>query len=124
MTEEIGPFSRSASEAGWMFKRQKRVTRTESRCDTDHAGCIRTRKSVSCCALMLGNSTVSTYCKGQAMIALSSSEAEYYGVVSVTSRMLGICRVFSWTGDGNPRPTCGWMPRLELRLGVGEGSDE
>ena len=74
-----------------MFKRQKRVTRIESWCDTDHAGCIRTRKSVSCCALMQGGSTVSTFCKGQAVIALSSSEAEYYGlVVSTTSQMLGL----------------------------------
>ena len=38
----------------WLFKWQKRVTRIESWCDTDHAGCIRTRKSVSGCALMLG----------------------------------------------------------------------
>ena len=60
----------------WLFRWQKRVTRTESLCDTDHAGCVRTRKSVSGCALMLGNSTVCTYCKGQAVIALSSGEAE------------------------------------------------
>ena len=39
---------------------------------------------------MLGNSTVSTYCKGQAVIALSSGEAEYYGLVSATSHMLGL----------------------------------
>ena len=74
----------------WLFKWQKRVTRIESWCDTDHAGCIRTRKSVSGCALMLGNSTVSTYCKGQAVIALSSGEAEYYGLVSATSQVLGL----------------------------------
>ena len=61
----------------WLFKWQKRVTRIEAWCDTDHAGCIRTRKSVSGCALVLGNSTVSTYCKGQAVVALSSSEAEH-----------------------------------------------
>ena len=39
---------------------------------------------------MLGNSTVSTHCKGQAVIALSSGEAEYYGLVSATSQMLGL----------------------------------
>ena len=39
---------------------------------------------------MLGGSTVSTYCKGQAVIARSSSEAEYYGLVSATSQMLGL----------------------------------
>ena len=74
----------------WLFRWQKRVTRIETWCDTDHAGCIRTRKSVSGCALMLGVSTVCTYCKGQAVIALSSGEAEYYGLVSAASQMLGL----------------------------------
>ena len=74
----------------WWFRWQKRVARVESWCDTDHDGCIRTRKSVSCCALMLGSSTVCTHCKGQAVIALSSGEAEYYGLVSATSQMLGL----------------------------------
>ena len=41
----------------WLFKWQKRVTRIESWCDMDHAGCFRTRKSVPGCALMLGDST-------------------------------------------------------------------
>ena len=74
----------------WLFMWQKRVTRIESWCDTDYAGCIRTRKSVSGCSLMLGNSTACTYCKGQAVIALSSGEAEYYGLVSATSQMFGL----------------------------------
>ena len=39
---------------------------------------------------MLGGSAVSTYCKGQAVIALRSDEAEYYGLVSATSQMLGL----------------------------------
>ena len=73
-----------------MFRWQKRITRIESWCDTDHAGCIWTRKSVSGCALMLGNSTVCTYCEGQAVIALSSGEAECYGLVTATSQMLGL----------------------------------
>ena len=56
----------------WLFRWQKRVTRIESWCDTDHAGCTRTKKSVPGCALMLGSSTVCTYCKDHAVIALSS----------------------------------------------------
>ena len=72
----------------WLFKWEKRVRRVEACCDTDHAGCIRTRKSVSGCALMLGYSTVSTYCKGQAVIALRSGEAEYCGLVSAASQTL------------------------------------
>ena len=74
----------------WLFKWQKRVTRIESWCDTDHAGCIRTMKSVSGCVLMLRDSTVSTYCKGQAVIALSSGEAEHFGLVNATSQMFGL----------------------------------
>ena len=37
---------------------------------------------------MLGSSTVSTYCKGQAVIALSSGESEYCGLVSAASQTL------------------------------------
>ena len=68
----------------WLFKWQKRVTRIEFWCDTDHAVCIRTRKSVSGCALML------EHVLPQAVIALSSGEAEYYELVSATSQMLGV----------------------------------
>ena len=35
---------------------------------------------------MLGNSKVTTFCKGQAVIALSSGESEYYGLVSAASQ--------------------------------------
>ena len=74
----------------WLFRWQKRVTRIESWCDTDHAGCILTRKSFSGCARMLSGSTICTYCEGEAVIALSSSEAEYFGLVSTTSHLLGL----------------------------------
>ena len=39
---------------------------------------------------MIGNSVVCTYVKGQAVIALSSGEAEYYGLVSAASHSLGL----------------------------------
>ncbi len=38
---------------------------------------------------MLGRCTIKTYCRGQAVIALSSGEAEYYGLVSGVSNVLG-----------------------------------
>ena len=89
----------------WLFKWQKRVTRIEAWCDTDHAGFVRTRKSVSGCALMLGNSTVSTYCKGQAVIALSSREAEVLWIGGVQHRRHLAYRVSSWIGSGSSMPT-------------------
>ena len=77
--------------------------------------------SVSGWSLMLGSSTVCTYCKGQAVIALSSGEAEYYGLVSATSQMLGLQRCSPGLGMEFFKPTCGWMPQQELRLEAGEG---
>ena len=40
--------------------------------------------------MLLGRCTIHTYSKGQAVIALSSGEAEYYGLVSGVSQTLGV----------------------------------
>ena len=58
--------------------------------DTDHAGCIRTRKSTTGCVIMLGDCLLMSLCRGQALIALSSGEAEYYGLVTGISEGLGV----------------------------------
>ena len=71
------------------FKYQKSVKGFDVYVDTDHAGCIRTRKSTTGCAIMLGQSMIRSFCRGQAVVALSSGEAEYYGLVSATSEALG-----------------------------------
>ena len=57
--------------------------------DADHAGCIRSRKSTTGTALQLGKCTIRTTCQSQAVIALSSGEAEYYGLVSGLCQVLG-----------------------------------
>ena len=71
-------------------------------------------KSVSGCALMLGGGTVSTYCKGQAVIKLGSSEAVYCGLVSVTSQMLGLqsmgMEIQCPCVDGRQSWNCDWEP--------------
>ena len=112
----------------WLFKWQKRVTRIESWCDTDHAGCFRTRKSVSGFALMLGGSTVSTYCKGQAVIALSPGKAEYHGLASATSLMLGLQSIlldWGWKFDAHVwmDATAGIATRSRRGLGRVKHSD-
>ena len=68
---------------------------------------------------MLGDSKVSTYCKGQAVIALSSGEAEYCGLVSAVSQT-----IFSGIGDGSSMPTCGWTRQLVSQLEADECSDD
>jgi hypothetical protein len=74
----------------WLFPWQTQVAHLDTWCDSNHAGCLRTRKSVSGGAVMIGTATCHTYSKSQAVIALSSGEAEYYGLVSAVSASLGV----------------------------------
>jgi hypothetical protein len=57
--------------------------------DTDWAGCTRTRKSTSGGCMMIGSHIIKTWSSTQASLALSSGEAEYYGVVRATGVGLG-----------------------------------
>ena len=60
-----------------LFPNQTQFTNLELWVDADYAGCIRSRKSTTGTALQLGKCTIRTTCKSQAVIALSSGEAEY-----------------------------------------------
>ena len=57
--------------------------------DTDWAGCVRTRKSTSGGCIMMGCHLIKSWSSTQAMISLSSGEAEFYGVVKASGMALG-----------------------------------
>ena len=71
-----------------MFRRQRILTRLDVYSDSDHAGCIRTRKSTSGCVIMAGCNLLKSVCRGQAVVALSSGEAEFYALVTSASEAL------------------------------------
>ncbi len=48
--------------------------------DSDWAGCLRTRRSTSGGVMTLDHSTVGHWSRTQAVVALSSGEAEYYAL--------------------------------------------
>ncbi len=58
--------------------------------DSDFAGCRRTRKSTSGGLVMWGNHPLKSWSTTQGIIALSSGEAEYYGMVKGGSIGLGM----------------------------------
>lgn len=58
--------------------------------DTDHAGCLATRKSTSGGIIMFGEHCLKSWSSNQPVIALSSGEAEYYGMVKGASNALGL----------------------------------
>ena len=90
-----------------LFPYQHSISQLVVWTDADHAGCLRTRKSTTGYCIRLGNSTTKTSCKSQAVIALSSGEAEYYGLVSAACNALGEQSVLKdW---GIWLPIHGWM---------------
>ena len=72
------------------IKRQGHSDRIDAWVDTDYAGCKETRKSTSGGMISVGMHTIKAWSNTQAVIALSSGEAEYYGMVRGASIALGI----------------------------------
>ena len=58
--------------------------------DSDHAGCTKTRKSTSGGVAMLGSHLIKSWSSTQDIVALSSGEAEYYGIVKGAAQGFGI----------------------------------
>ena len=57
--------------------------------ETDWAGCVRTRKSTSGGCILIGSHLIKTWSSTQSSVALSSGEAEFYGVVEAAGYGLG-----------------------------------
>ena len=83
------PYLRSHPRLVHVFANQDKFTQLEVWAVADHAGCIRSRKSTTGTILRLGKNTIRNTCKSQAVIALSSGEAEYDGLVSGLCQGLG-----------------------------------
>ena len=60
---------------------------------TDYAGCKRTRKSTSGGVIRFGSHLIKSWAVAQSVIALSSGEAEYYGLVKGSSNAMGLWSV-------------------------------
>ncbi len=73
------------------YKYQEDPRRIMTYTDSDWAGCRRTRRSTMGGVAMYGTHLIRSWCKTQAIVALSSAEAELYGIVKASSETLGIC---------------------------------
>ena len=70
--------------------------------DTDWAGCPRTRKSTSGGCLMVGRHLIKAWSATQASLALSSGEAEFYGVVRGVGVGMGLQALYRDVGLALP----------------------
>ena len=72
------------------FMYQQPYKHVTVRVDTDYAGCKATRRSTNGGMIMLGSHMVKSWATTQTVVALSSGEAEYYGVAKGACEGLGV----------------------------------
>ena len=105
------------------FVFQKMPESIEAYADSDYAGCIKTRKSTSGGAIKFGAHSIKTWSSTQAVIALSSGEAEYYSLVKTASQAIGIRNMLSELGINvgiNVHTDSSTAKRIALRRGAGK----
>ena len=76
-----------------MYKRQPQklsTSKVDSYVDSDHAGCLATRRSTTGLVARLGQHVVKTASNLQSTTSLSSGESEYYGVVKGCAMALSL----------------------------------
>ena len=86
----FGRYLRGKMRVVNQFKYQKGYKIIDVWSDTDHAGCLETRKSTTGGVVMFGDHLIKHWSSTQSLISLSSGEAEYYGCVRAGSHALGI----------------------------------
>ena len=86
------------AEFGIKFEAEENLEYLDCYSDTDWGNCKRTRKSTACGVFKVGNCTLASYCRGLAMICLSSGEAEFNGGVSACSEGLFYHQLLGFLG--------------------------
>ena len=76
------------------FRPQKMYNKIRAYGDSDHAGCVRTRKSTTGMVLMAGQHLLKASSTLQTTVSLSSGESEYYAIVKVASNILGLRELY------------------------------
>ena len=87
------------------FHRQERQTRLLIESDSDHAGCLRTRRSTSSSKLFHGTHLIRSSSTTQTVLALSSGESEFYAAVKAGSVGIGAVHMMEDLGLAFSEPT-------------------
>ena len=90
----LGRYLKGRPRVVLWYKYQEDPGAIEACSDTDWAGCRRTRRSTTGGLIRRGGHLLKTWCKTQATVALSSAEAELYGLVRASAEALGTASMF------------------------------
>ena len=85
----LGRYLKGRPRVLMWYKFQDEPSCIEGHSDTDWAGCRRTRRSTTGGYINFGSHVLKMWCKTQATVALSSAEAELYGIVRASAEVLG-----------------------------------
>lgn len=88
--KRLARYVKQYPRVAFKFKFQSPPSKIRVYSDSNYAGCLKTRKSTQGGIVMLGNHCIKTYSSTQSIIAISSAEAEFYGIVKAASVGLGI----------------------------------
>ena len=109
--------------AVFKYEHQYLPTQTTVYSDSNWANCLKTRKSTQGGTIMFGSHCTKSWASTQATIALSSGEAEYYGLVKGASCGLGAVSMYRDMGISlslkmycDATAACG----ITARLGLGK----
>ena len=87
--------------------------------DSDHAGCLKTRKSTTGVFLFYGKHLIRSSSTTQGVVALSSGEAEFYAMVKGTSAGLGVEALLRDAGAPSSQPL---QVTVDATAGIGIAS--
>ena len=90
--------------------------------DSDYAGCKKTRKSTSGGVLKFGCHMIKSWSATQAVIALSSGEAEYYAMVKGASQVIGLKNMIIESGVSADRIKIALKIKTDASAAIGMGS--
>ena len=89
MLKRVARYLRYRPRMAQFFPHQSKLSPFVMWSDADHAGCVKTRKTVSGGVLMAGGCCIKSFSEGQGVVSLSSGESEYVALVSSASSLLG-----------------------------------
>ena len=87
--KRLARYLRGAPRMRLWYKRQKEQIVVTAVVDADYGGCVETRRSTSGGVLKIGHHCVKSWSVTQAAVALSTGEAELYGVVKGAGVLMG-----------------------------------
>jgi len=90
LVKRIGRYLKGAPRMVQKFKFQETPDEILVTVDSDYAGCKQTRRSTSGGVVRLGGHTIKTWSSTQAIVSLSSGEAEYYAMLKGGCVGLGV----------------------------------